>query len=105
MEKFRIDNIIEDYHGTKIADPFRYLENPEDKDTQNFIKTQNDRTREFIDACDKLDSYKKRIQELWDYEKFSAPKKYGDFYYYQYNDGLSNQPLFLRTKKLLINPS
>ena len=105
MEKFRIDNIIEDYHGTKIADPFRYLENPEDKDTQNFIKTQNDKTREFIDACDKLDSYKKRIKELWDYEKFSAPKRYGDFYYYQYNDGLSNQPLFLRTKKLLINPS
>jgi prolyl oligopeptidase len=105
MEKFRIDNVIEDYHGTKIADPFRYLENPEDNDTQDFIQSQNEKTREFIDSSDKLNAYKDRITELWDYEKFSAPKKYGEFYYYQYNDGLSNQPMFLRTNDLSIKPS
>ena len=83
MEDYKIDNVIQNYHGTKIADPFRYLEDPENEKTKEFIHNQNEETRQFLDSTQKLDDYKKRIKELWDYEKFSTPKKYGDYYYYQ----------------------
>ncbi|MFP4457038.1 MAG: prolyl oligopeptidase family serine peptidase [Clostridia bacterium] len=104
MENFRIDNVVQDYHGTKIADPFRYLEDSEDSDTKEFIQSQNEKTRKFLDSTKGIDAYKKRIKELWDFEKFSTPKKWGDYYYYQYNDGLSNQPVFMRVNELSNNP-
>lgn len=100
VEKFKISNTIKDYHGTKIADPFIYLENPNDPDTEDFIDKQNLQTRTYLDSCDELNTYKKRIKELWDYEKFSVPQKYSDHFYFRYNDGLSNQPILVRTNDL-----
>lgn len=105
MEKFKMSKAIKDYHGTKIADPFMYLENPNDPDTEDFIKKQNLQTRTYLDSCHELNTYKKRITELWDYEKFSVPQKYCDYYYYRYNDGLSNQPILVRTDDLTTPPA
>ena len=105
MKKFRMDNVIDNYHGTKIADPFRWLENPESQDTIDFIDSQLTQTREFLDNNSNRAEIKDRITELWNYEKFGAPFKKGDFYYFQYNDGMKNQPLLYRSKDLDIHPS
>lgn len=104
MKKLKMSDTIKNYHGTNIADPFIYLENPNDPDTEKFIQMQNSQTRTFLDSSKKLETYKKRIKELWDYEKFSAPQEYSDYFYYQYNDGLSNQPVFVRTSDLATPP-
>ena len=100
MQKYRIDNVIDNYHGTLIADPFRYLENPNDPDTDKFINEQNALTRKHLDMSPEHEYYQKRIKELWNYEKFSTPKKIGEYFYFFYNDGLSNQPKFMRTSNL-----
>lgn len=104
MEKFKLSNTITNYHGINIADPFDYLEDPNAPETEKFINNQNSATRNFLDSYEELDSYKNRIEELWDYEKFSAPKEYSGYFYFYYNNGLSNQPVLLRTKDLTIPP-
>ncbi len=100
MQKFRMDNVVDNYHDTLIADPFRYLEDPNDPDTEEFVSKQNTETRQYLNECPELNNYRERIKELWNYEKFSTPKKYGDYFYYFYNDGLSNQPKFMRSTSL-----
>lgn len=102
MKKLKNSNTIKNYHGTNIADPFIYLENPNDPNTETFIKNQNSQTRNFLDSFEELATYKKRITELWDYEKFSVPKACSNYFYYEYNDGLSNQPILVRTDDLTI---
>lgn len=104
MKEIKMSDSIKDYHGTKIADPFIYLENPNDPDTEFFIKEQNLQTRTFLDSFEESKDYKKRIKELWDYEKFSVPQEYSNYFYYEYNDGLNNQPVLVRTDDLRTPP-
>lgn len=107
-------HFIEDFFGTKIADPFRCLEDDKDSRTQEFIKKQNAETRKFIDGTDQLKHYSRRIKELWNFEKIGVPVKNGEYYYFLFNDGLQNQPLLMRSKNMksvreeaeeLINPN
>lgn len=104
MTKIKKNKAIKNYHGTKIADPFSYLENSNDPDTKMFIEKQNLQTRNFLDQFKESKEYKERIKELWDYEKFSVPQKYSEYFYYQYNDGLRKQPILLRTDDLTKSP-
>lgn len=104
MEKFKMSNTIRNYHGTDIADPFDYFEDPNNPETEKFIKNQNTSTRIFLDSFEEADDYKKRIEELWDYEKFSTPREYSGYFYFEYNDGLSNQPVLMRTNDLSKKP-
>lgn len=105
MKKLRMDNVIENYHGTNIADPFRWLEDPQNQETINFIDNQLQETREFLDNNSNRVAIKERITELWNYEKFSAPYKKAGYYYFSYNDGMKNQPLLYRSKGLDIHPT
>jgi prolyl oligopeptidase len=88
----RKDNIIENFHGIEVADPYRWLEHPNDPDTVKFIEEQNAFTREFLDG-EARDKWVQRLTELWNYPKFSPPKEAGGRYFYQKNDGLQNQAL------------
>jgi prolyl oligopeptidase len=82
---------VEDYHGKKIADPYRWLEDLDDADTRAWIEAQNKVTFAYLEKLPQRESIRKRLTELWNYERYGLPRKRGDRYFYTRNDGLQNQ--------------
>ncbi|HEY9619763.1 MAG TPA: prolyl oligopeptidase family serine peptidase [Crinalium sp.] len=82
---------VDDYHGIQVADPYRWLEDPDSDESRAWIDAQNQVTFSYLSSIPKRDALKQRITELWDYEKFGTPFKRGDRYFYFKNDGLQNQ--------------
>lgn len=87
----RDDTIVDEYHGHKIVDPYRWLENPDSAETSKFVEAQNAITRPFLDGCPVRTDIKTRLTQLWDYPKYSCPFREGRNYYYFKNSGLQNQ--------------
>ena len=86
-------NQVDNYHGTEVADPFRWLENPNSEDSRVWIEAQNKLTSSYLSEIPEREKIKKRLTKLWNYEKYSAPFKKGKRYFYYKNDGLQNQPV------------
>jgi prolyl oligopeptidase len=84
---------VDDYHGTPVRDPYRWLENDvrEDKEVADWVAAQNKVTSGYLEAIPERDAIKRRLTELWNYERVSAPSKRGTRYFYSRNDGLQNQ--------------
>ncbi|HZP66580.1 MAG TPA: prolyl oligopeptidase family serine peptidase [Rudaea sp.] len=82
---------VDDYHGTKVADPYRWLEDIDSPDTRAWIEAENKLTFERLNRIPGRDRLKRRLTELWNYERYGAPEKYGSRYFYTRNDGLQNQ--------------
>ncbi|WP_342601157.1 prolyl oligopeptidase family serine peptidase [Psychrobacillus sp. FSL H8-0483] len=96
----RKDAIVENFFGVDVADPYRWLEDEDLSDTKKWTAYQNEITREFLDNQLQRKRIKNKLIELYDYEKYSTPKKMGDYYYFFKNDGLQNQPVYYRGKSL-----
>ncbi len=84
----------DDYHGTKVTDPYRWLEDDNSAETKAWVQAQNKVTFDYLNQIPEREQLKKRLTELWNYEKYSAPFKEGDKYFYSKNDGLQNQSVF-----------
>jgi len=82
---------VDDYHGTKIADPYRWLEDPDSDETKAWVEAQNKVTFGYLEDIPQRESLKQRITKLWNYEKYGIPYKEGNRYFYFKNDGLQNQ--------------
>ena len=82
---------IDDYHGTKVADPYRWLEDDNSADTKTWVEAENKVTFNYLNQIPERAKLKARLTELWNYEKYSAPVKQGGKYFYYKNDGLQNQ--------------
>lgn len=95
---------IDDYHGTKISDPYRWLEDNNSIETADWVEAQNNITNEYLSKIPFRDALKKRLTELWNYEKYSAPSKHGEFYTFSKNDGLQEQSVIYIQKGLKGNP-
>lgn len=99
------------YHGVRVADPYRWLEDGESAGTAAWVEAQNKVTFPFIEAVPERETIKSRLTALWDYERFGMPWKEGGKYFYTYNDGLMNQSqLFVMdslnaTPRLLLDPN
>eukprot|EP01101_Sappina_pedata_P006733 TRINITY_DN3431_c0_g1_i1.p1 TRINITY_DN3431_c0_g1~~TRINITY_DN3431_c0_g1_i1.p1 ORF type:complete len:742 (+),score=369.18 TRINITY_DN3431_c0_g1_i1:122-2347(+) len=87
----RDDSILDDYNGTKVADPYRWLEDPDAEETKEFVKAQNLISSSIIDSSPIRKPFIDRMTELYDYPKFGVPFKEGQFFYYWYNTGLQQQ--------------
>ena len=102
---------VDDYHGTRVADPYRPLEDPDALTTRAWIEAENRITAAFLDAVPARGAIKNRLTELWDYEKFGVPFQEGGRYFYSRNSGLQNQSvLYTATAldaepKVLIDPN
>ncbi len=96
----RKENVVDDYFGTKIEDPYRWLENDTSKETAEWVKAQNAVTQNYLSQIPFREDVKKRLTEIWNYEKISAPFKKGDYYFYYKNDGLQNQAVVYYKKGL-----
>ncbi len=93
-------DVVEDFFGTQVADPYRWLENDSLPATAEWIKAQNDVTNSYLAEIPFRGQVKERLTELWNYEKISAPAKHGDYYYYSYNSGLQKQDVIYRKASL-----
>ncbi|RCJ23394.1 prolyl endopeptidase [Nostoc sp. ATCC 43529] len=97
-------NQIDNYHGTVVADPYRWLENPDSPETRAWIESQNQVTFGYLGEISAREKIKQRLTKLWDYEKYSIPFKEGEQYFYFKNDGLQNQSVLYTLKSLDAEP-
>jgi len=86
-------DVVEDYHGTKVPDPYRWLEDDvrKSKDVADWVEAENKVTNAFLESIPEREAIKKRITTLWNYERISAPGKHGGKYFFSKNNGLQNQ--------------
>lgn len=101
--KPRKANQVDDYHGTMVKDPYRWMEEaPLNKETEAWIESENQLTDGyFASISSEREALKKRLTELWNYERYSAPSKITDgFYIFSKNDGLQNQSVLYRASSI-----
>ena len=84
---------VDHYHGVEVADPYRWLEDPNSQSTQDWIKAQNELTFNYLTKIPVRGKIQQRLTQLWDYEKYGIPFKRGEGYFYSKNDGLQNQSI------------
>ena len=91
--------VVDTYFDTEVIDNYRWLEDDNAEDTKNWVIKQNETTFSYLDKIPFRNQLKKRLEQLWDYEKISAPFKEGDYTYFYKNDGLQNQYVIYRQKE------
>ena len=98
---------VDDYHGTKVSDPYRWLEDDvrTNDEVANWVEAQNKVTFGFLESIPEREKIKQRLTQLWDYEKYSSPFKAGGRYYFFKNDGLQNQSVLYVHDTLADEPS
>lgn len=92
----RVD-VVEDYHGTPVADPYRWLEDTDAAATAEWVAAQNAVTFGYLGSLPEREAIQERLEELWNYERYSVPSKEGDVYIYSHNTGLQNQAVLYLT--------
>ena len=87
---------VDTYFGARVPDPFRWLEDDRAEDTKAWVKAENKVTMDYLSRIPYRDSIYKRLEQLWNYEKYSAPFKEGGYTYFYKNDGLQGQSVLWR---------
>lgn len=87
------------YFDTKISDPYHWLEDDKSKETEAWVKTQNEVTNAYLDKIPFRIDLMEQMKKMWNYEKISAPFVEGNYTYYYKNDGLQNQSVLYRQDK------
>jgi prolyl oligopeptidase len=97
---------VDDYHGTPVADPYRWLEDDvrESEAVRSWVNDQNEVTFSYLETIPEREAIRERMRELWDYERFYLPTKEGGRYFYGYNDGLQNQNVIYTQESLEDEP-
>lgn len=91
---------VDEYHGVKVADPYRWLENPDAPDSVAWIEAQNKITQAYLAGVPQRSAIQQRLTTLWNYEKFGTPFKEGGKYFYSFNSGLQAQSVYFVADKL-----
>ncbi|MBT3543309.1 MAG: S9 family peptidase [Flavobacteriaceae bacterium] len=91
--------VSETYFDTEVTDNYRWLEDDMSKETEAWVGKQNETTFSFLDQIPFRSELKNRLEQIWNYEKLSAPFKEGDYTYFYKNDGLQNQYVVYRQKE------
>ena len=87
----RTVDVVDDYHGTEVADPYRWMENLDADDTRAWIATENQLTDTYLRTAGAREVIKKRLTDLWDFERFGSPTHQNGRYFFSHNSGLQNQ--------------
>ena len=93
---------VDDYHGTRVADPYRWLEDDirENNDVAAWVEAQNQVTFGYLKQIPERESIEKRLTQLWNFERFSVPTRAGGRYFFFRNDGLQNQSVLYMQQTL-----
>jgi prolyl oligopeptidase len=95
---------IDDYHGTKVADPYRWLEDTDSTDTREWIDAENKLTFGYLAQIPYRQAIHDRLKTLWNYERYGVPEQQGSRYFYQHNNGLQNQNVLLVADSVTAEP-
>lgn len=98
VETRRDTGVVDDYHGTLVPDPYRWLEDDRSDETAAWVGAQNRVTDAYLEAIPSRDRIERRLEQLYDYERIGVPEVVGGWLYYTLNDGLRPQPLLLRER-------
>ena len=98
-------NQVDDYHGERVADPYRWLEDVDAADTREWVEAQNRVTFGFLERIPERATLRERLTKLWNYERFSAPFRKGGRYFFFKNDGLQNQAVMYQQATLAAAPT
>src|SRR6201996_8115860 len=101
---------VNTYFGTAVPDPYRWLENDQAADTKEWVKDENKVTQDYLGQIPYREAIRKRLEVLWNYEKYSAPFKEGKYTYFYKNDGLQSQAVLWRqigdgTPEIFLDPN
>ena len=94
----------DNYFGTIIKDPYRWLEDDNSAETKAWVKEENKVTEDYLSKIPFREKVKKSLEELWNFTKYGSPFKQGDYYYFYKNDGLQNQAVLYRQKRFDAEP-
>ena len=94
----------DDYHGTTVADPYRWLEDDNSADTKAWVEAENKVTFDFLEKLPQRKALRDRITKLWNFERYGVPFKQGDRYFITRNDGLQNQAVLYTMESLTAEP-
>jgi prolyl oligopeptidase len=95
----RVDH-VDNYFGTKVSDPYRWLENVDSSDVHAWVEAENNVTQSYFSQIPYRAKIRKRIEQLFNYPRISAPHKVGEYYFFSKNDGLQNQAVVYRQRGL-----
>ena len=94
----------DNYFGTIVKDPYRWLEDDNSDETKAWVKEENQVTQDYLSKIPFREKVKEKLTEMWNYTKYGAPFKEGNYYYFYKNDGLQNQAVLYRQKGLEAAP-
>ncbi|MDD4149861.1 MAG: prolyl oligopeptidase family serine peptidase [Bacteroidales bacterium] len=93
-------DVEDEYFGTMVKDPYRWLEDDNSAETAEWVKAQNELTFAYLETIPYREKMKQRLTKIWDFPKVSAPTKKGDKFFYYQNDGLQNQSVLFYKNSL-----
>jgi prolyl oligopeptidase len=101
---------VDDYNGTKIADPYRWLEDTDSPETKAWVEAENKVTFGYLAGIPQRDAIRRRLTQVWNYTKYSVPDKRGDLLFYSENSGLLNQSILYvkdgdHASRVLLDPN
>jgi prolyl oligopeptidase len=102
---------VDDYHGVKVTDPYRWLEDLDSSQTRAWVEAQNQVTSAFLAAIPEREPLRERLRELWDYRRYGVPVRHGGRYFFTRNHGLQDQDVLYRVDtpdgepRLLLDPN
>jgi len=101
----RKSDVVDDYHGTKVVDPYRWLEDPDSPESRSWIDAENHLTEGYLADIPARATIRDRLTKLWNYPKFGAPFRKAGRYFFFKNDGLQNQSVLYKQASLSANPA
>ncbi|KAL0438341.1 UNVERIFIED_CONTAM: Prolyl endopeptidase [Sesamum latifolium] len=87
----RDESVVDNYHGVKVPDPYRWLEDPDSAETKEFVEKQMKLTDSVLKTCETREKLREMLTKLYDFPKYTAPFRQGDKYFYFHNTGLQPQ--------------
>jgi len=100
----RKSDVVDDYHGTRVADPYRWLEDPDSRESRAWIEAQNRLTAAYLAEIPARATIRERLTKLWNYPKYGAPFRKAGRYFFLKNDGLQNQSVLYKQASLEASP-
>ena len=88
---------LDDFHGTKVPDPYRWLEDIDSRQTAAWVEAQSKLSQDYLSAIPGRDAIAARLKEIWHFQRWSPPERYGNYWFYSLNEGLQNQPVLFVT--------
>ncbi len=104
-------DVVNDYHGVKVADPYRWLEDDNSTETKEWVKAENKITRQYLDAIPFRNKIRERLEKIWNFPKYGTPHQEGKYIIFSKNDGMQNQSvLYIQeglngTPRILLDPN